>query len=473
MRISLEMLAYDLAYLDVDCNIITSTRSLQRARIDEAANNRQSGSLYCRQEGSDVVCSCPEGELVFRNRTLHSVFNKVLDRFRYYDAWELELTQSLFRPDNWQHVVDSCEQTFDNPLYIVNRYGRMLGITAQYANEPITSDWIIIAREHVLNSGAFTVMKNFPVTADPNLVLPDGEDTCAYLQCALVPEDAYNYVLYVLEWNHPLTIRDTHLAEALQEAASGIDRSCFHHIPTMKLFEDLLERELRDNESLNWALMQLGWQQSDAFRMIALQQSSEHESNLDELVSGRLQRHLPQCVCFPHDEKIIIVIDDTMLAESLLAIDDATFGLSYRTAVSISFDVWNSLKRRYGELCYALRYAKSAAIRQVRCESCVKNMLVYQFDDFCSSDRLLHPLATELRDYDKEHGAELLHTMYSYIANERSVSATAAELFVHRNTILYRLSSIEKLAGSVDWDDPLERLHFLLSCATSRMQKMK
>ncbi len=471
VRISLEMLAYDLSSFDVECDVTTSARTLRCARIEDAANGLPNGSLCCRQHGNDVVCSCPEGTLVFHDQKLHGVFNKLLDRFRFYDAWELELAQSLFRPDNWQRIVDSLERVFDNPLYIVNRYGRMLGITAQYAEEPITSDWTIIARDRVLNSGAFAIMKNHPVEADPALVSPGEEDTCTYLQCALVPEDAYNYVLYVLEWNHRLTVRDIHVAEALRDAASSIDRSCFHHVPAMKLFEDLIEGELRDTESLNWALLQLGWQQSPGFRMIALQQSDECDGNLDALVAGRLQKHLPQCVCFPHAGTVIVIVDDAMLAESLHAIESATFGLRYRTAVSIRFDLWNDLQRRYREIGYALRYAKSVDALSISCESHVKDLLSYAFDDFCSSDHLLHPVAIALRNHDAAHRTELLRTMCVHLANERSVSATAAELYVHRNTILYRLSSIDKLTGAVDWNDPMERMHFMLSCTSMRLRR--
>ena len=50
-------------------------------------------------------------------------------------------------------------------------------------------------------------------------------------------------------------------------------------------------------------------------------------------------------------------------------------------------------------------------------------------------------------EYDRRHGAELLHTLRTFLACERSWIRTAAELHVHRQTVVYRISRVEKLTG--------------------------
>ena len=59
------------------------------------------------------------------------------------------------------------------------------------------------------------------------------------------------------------------------------------------------------------------------------------------------------------------------------------------------------------------------------------------------SDRVLRPL---LR-FDAEHRADLVGTLRRYLATDGSVQATAEQLFVHRNTVRYRLSQIEEFTG--------------------------
>ena len=51
-----------------------------------------------------------------------------------------------------------------------------------------------------------------------------------------------------------------------------------------------------------------------------------------------------------------------------------------------------------------------------------------------------------LREYDREHRADLLHTLEAYFSSGGSLAATAARLQTHRNTVLYRLRRIEALS---------------------------
>jgi DNA-binding PucR family transcriptional regulator len=51
-----------------------------------------------------------------------------------------------------------------------------------------------------------------------------------------------------------------------------------------------------------------------------------------------------------------------------------------------------------------------------------------------------------LREYDRAHRADLLHTLDVYFSSGGSLAATAARLRTHRNTVLYRLRRIETLA---------------------------
>ncbi len=58
-------------------------------------------------------------------------------------------------------------------------------------------------------------------------------------------------------------------------------------------------------------------------------------------------------------------------------------------------------------------------------------------------ERLLRPL----REYDGRHNAELLVTLAAFLACNGSWSACASRLYVHVNTVRYRISRIEALTG--------------------------
>jgi DNA-binding PucR family transcriptional regulator len=74
------------------------------------------------------------------------------------------------------------------------------------------------------------------------------------------------------------------------------------------------------------------------------------------------------------------------------------------------------------------------------------------------SQRLLGPL----REYDARHNAELLPTLKAFLACDGSWSACAARMYVHVNTVRYRIGRIEALTGS-DLSALADRVDFFLA----------
>ena len=73
-------------------------------------------------------------------------------------------------------------------------------------------------------------------------------------------------------------------------------------------------------------------------------------------------------------------------------------------------------------------------------------------------ERLLGPL----REYDDRHNAELMTTLKSFLACDGSWSACASRMYVHVNTVRYRISRIEALTGR-DLSALADRVDFFLA----------
>ena len=77
-------------------------------------------------------------------------------------------------------------------------------------------------------------------------------------------------------------------------------------------------------------------------------------------------------------------------------------------------------------------------------------------------DRLLGPLT----DYDDRHNAELLATLRSFLACDGSWSACASLMYVHVNTVRYRISRVEALTGR-DLSALADRVDFFLALSAA------
>ena len=73
-----------------------------------------------------------------------------------------------------------------------------------------------------------------------------------------------------------------------------------------------------------------------------------------------------------------------------------------------------------------------------------------------------HPALKQLLEYDKKHDTQLSLTLYQYLANERNSVVAAEAMFIHRNTLIYRLKKIDTLVD-IDYDSFSERQYIILS----------
>lgn len=82
--------------------------------------------------------------------------------------------------------------------------------------------------------------------------------------------------------------------------------------------------------------------------------------------------------------------------------------------------------------------------------------------EYCSEK--LRPL----EEYDHANGTDLVETCWAYYLNGFSVSATADDLFIHRNSLQYRLKKIEELV-EFPLDDYTEMLDLINCIYVKRM----
>ena len=83
---------------------------------------------------------------------------------------------------------------------------------------------------------------------------------------------------------------------------------------------------------------------------------------------------------------------------------------------------------------------------------------------------LCHPGVLTLTRYDRAYGSNLRDVMFSYLMNDRSISRTSAQMFMHRNTTIYKIKKIEELIGE-SMDDPYLRHNLVFSCLLLRYRE--
>ncbi|MGZ4347875.1 MAG: PucR family transcriptional regulator, partial [Gaiellaceae bacterium] len=81
------------------------------------------------------------------------------------------------------------------------------------------------------------------------------------------------------------------------------------------------------------------------------------------------------------------------------------------------------------------------------------------------ADAMLAPLDT----YDAEHNGELLTSLQAFLQHNARWETAAAELYVHRHTLRYRMRKVEELTGR-DLTNSFDRMEFWLALRARDLQ---
>lgn len=141
-----------------------------------------------------------------------------------------------------------------------------------------------------------------------------------------------------------------------------------------------------------------------------------------------------------------------------------------RIGVSLPFYDIADLKAHYQEAVDALEigFLLDPDIQIYTFEDYGMYVMFRTVSDIEDLSRYLHPALPKLAEYDRKNGTNLELTLHTYLKNSCSTTNTAKALYLHRNSVIYRLRRIEELCD-IDLDDTDARFRLRLSYAISNV----
>ncbi len=94
--------------------------------------------------------------------------------------------------------------------------------------------------------------------------------------------------------------------------------------------------------------------------------------------------------------------------------------------------------------------------------------LLFQLEDNPELATFADEVLGSLIVYDRAQGTDLVQTLAAYFMHKGNLSQTAEALFVHRNTLLYRMERIKEIGG-LDLDNPETRFNIQLALRAHRL----
>lgn len=169
---------------------------------------------------------------------------------------------------------------------------------------------------------------------------------------------------------------------------------------------------------------------------------------LKNTFSMELERIFPKGYSVRHNSSIGILVpsiseEQTEELNKLAQCEDVSIGLSW------SFSNIAEFKRHFNQGVASIKQAQRfGRTNQVFDYSGFHYYdLLYNYTGKTPLEYYCHPALKVLREYDKANNTDLYVTLRTYLEHKNNLRATAEALFVHRNTLIYRISRINQLTS--------------------------
>lgn len=134
------------------------------------------------------------------------------------------------------------------------------------------------------------------------------------------------------------------------------------------------------------------------------------------------------------------------------------FDIDFQIGVGVPISDYLNLRTSYYQANEAIRHARNNE-RGAVCY--YENFMVDQLIDNISDEKILETFVDMslgvLRNHDREHGTNLVRTLEIYFECNANVSIAAKKLFLHRNSLIYRMDRIKDILNT-DLKNPSELL---------------
>lgn len=483
MKLSMWNIANWLSSFDLELEIDEKAPAiLNSARLAYATN-----CVHVYPEKDYIVCNGEGNIIKIHNMKLTQAFEIIQGTFDYFEDWSQQLKKCI-NEGNYQKAINICWPVFHNPLVLFDANNKVLGITRQYGPDALDDEWAYLYQYGYSSLNAISMMKH----QYSNIAFHrHGFQSYKFNSNQMIKYAGIYYHLYFndVSYGHlNLLATDRTLNEGdhqLLEWLARLLEPCLgkYHYETTEdngnVFYNILFGKPYDIQKLEKQLHYQQWNADGIFHLalIRLNQDSDKQgmrANLDVMAHTVMQK-FPQCIVLKKNPYILLLSNYDLntdhsamtFLKDMLDNNPIIIGFSlpckrleranrlYKQAESAIF--YGTLFNRDERFYHFFDYALDFIIDSSSLSDCV---------DACM------PGIAELWEMQQNSGDEMLATLKCFLDHERSASKTAAKLFTHRNTILYRIQKIQDIL-ECNLDDVYVRDYCRISLRTLELNQKK
>ena len=175
--------------------------------------------------------------------------------------------------------------------------------------------------------------------------------------------------------------------------------------------------------------------------------------HLKRTVIMELEQIFPKGFSFQHKGYMGIVVNELtdrqkQKLRNLCHYREINIGISW------PFSRIGQFKKHFAQSVQSIKYAEVLQVdrRILDYTDFVYYDLLHQLNEKLMLEDYCHPTLQLLKHYDRNNNSDLYYTLNTYLECDKNLRKTAAHLYIHKNSLTYRLNRIREITG-LDFND--------------------
>ncbi len=472
MFLSMHMIADRLEGYHPEIHISEGKRTISTVRIIADDIYMSSSTVYLHQASpSTIVCASGPDYIIISCDDINIILNHILDAFEYYNDWEAALMQ---------RIREGCtlEDVLEAGIGLLNRYLVLADPTFLIYESYGKKEWIdcFPSYQRAIHDKMLPLNELLTINQSKHIRTPDipsYEVPVPSMQINTIVTNLFSFTkhngwLITNNTNGTYTQNDKDLQDAFSELLQtwmSYNEQSREKTDRENIFRDLLDGNPMDDSSFS-RLEVFHWYRTDEKQLYVIQGDPSSSENPLYAVIRMIEHLNPYGFIFFYEEHLVYVID-IMLQDMAEHDRQLTKILSSSHCVagkSPRFTNLNQLPRQH----IAAKTTASYAFQQNLIIADVTQIFIPYLQFLIKENSvlpLLHADLEILKKYDQANQTDLYHTLRLFLRNQLNYTKTANDLFIHRSTLLYRISRIQDLINfdTEDYDHIFQlELSFML-----------
>jgi len=377
----------------------------------------------------------------------------ISETFRHYSEWKDDILRALLNRIPVGKMLDICAKEMKNPFALIDTYSTVIGVGGRIPEKP-DAVWEPVLHDKFLRPQDFPTVNEKTFFDSPVPLYKEvPELSVNFACCALHSQGRLAALIGETEIYAPISMAQLSLLYLLQRILDDADAMSFllrYSDGRMSYTLDrLLKGENIGNETVRFFLARQKWKADDSFQLIYVYRAGDEDTSFDEderrILANRIARALPGSV-FAFPETGIVV-----LRNKSLEIEEGTLKLICSRYEACAVTSAESFPLPYIHLAYSqcITAAKANPDAEegslLRFGECYTDCLLAKLGETC--DISLFCMPEIMRIGAGSNGGEYIKCLKTYLLNGRNMTDTARKLYLHRNTLIYRIEKMEKEIG--------------------------